>query len=101
MTYYADEFDVKGVSVLTGEELEEIKDTWRKFEFPHESGFGSNQGLTFDDAEDVIGGYRVEEVTEEEYGVLKKFLPNDYGYFPRPYVYYDKDGNVEEYYVDM
>ena len=84
---YADEFDVEGFLLATDEELDKLKKQlqeafeemkqYRGAEFNYYCG--SNQSIYYPSYESVLEAYTFNEISKEEYDVIKKTIGDTYG----------------------
>lgn len=75
---WADEFDVSGFIALEEQEWKEYKDKVTEIigNNGFEYGFGTNQSLDFNSAEDYLGEFQEVKISDEEYSFLKKHFPD-------------------------
>lgn len=74
----ADEFDVHGFDVVE-------KDWWEKYvsKLPDKrftDYFGSNEELDFNDKANYLASFKVQEISDEDAAILKKFFPYEFGH---------------------
>lgn len=72
---WADEFDVHGFEVMSGKEIEQLKEAILKVEYPLEAYFGTNEGFTFDSAIEINQSLEIKELTKEEADIFNRFFP--------------------------
>ena len=84
---YADEFDVKGFSVISFESEEEYNKYFSyleriRTEITDEISlyFGSNEGIDYKNGKDFLKTISIEEITEEQYNTFKQLRLISYGY---------------------
>jgi hypothetical protein len=86
---YADEFDVTGVMVVSKETWEKELEKFKTAKYPFEKYFGTNEYLEFDSFKDAMRSFKVYDLTQEEYEILKKFFHEysdiiQFGFIPEP-----------------
>lgn len=76
---WADEFNVKGFSVMTEEELKQGKVKFEKAlkGGPVTVGFGTNEELEFENMQDLERNITVRKITPQEHSTLKKLFGGD------------------------
>jgi len=79
---YSDEFDVYGISIINLKEMNEIYEGIEKAKYPKECYFGSNEMLMFENGIDAKRSFTFEALTDNEYQVLKKMFPKEFGFIP-------------------
>jgi hypothetical protein len=89
MFNWSDEFDISGFAVYSESEWDDTLTRVRAlFESRHgdvyEFWFGTNQAIELSSFQDWQEGVTVEEITQEEASVLKKFFPYCNGEFVLP-----------------
>jgi len=78
---YADEFDVDGFRVMTSEEWEEYQAFVKGIAWPQAFYFGTNEGIEYDTADDLLRNYTVEEISDEQAEFLQaNLIPNSWAY---------------------
>lgn len=89
---YCDEFYVSGMKVFTEEEYASFVDNQRYAKELEEKGefgtdewdrieicFGTNEYLAFDNVIEVITAFKVREITEQEFNILKNLGLDSFG----------------------
>lgn len=81
---YADEFDVNGFQVFSGEELNsfvnDIKKTFKEGEYTH--NIGTNECIEYSTMKDLVATFTVQKLTETQYKVLDELDLLSTGMFP-------------------
>jgi len=91
-TWYCDEFNVKGFRIMTRDEFNDMMNTLfdirnikKADQIPYISiGFGANEDLEFDDAEELMDCFDVTDISDEQANTLAYFFGKEYGYWPMP-----------------
>lgn len=88
---YADEFDVSGMKIFTEEEYNSFLNNQRYAKELEEKGelekdfgrielyFGTNEFLDFNSVDEIIKVLKVQEITEQEFNILKKLDLGSFG----------------------
>jgi len=76
---YADEFDCEFFNIVTDDFWEQFKEVIKRNKYPITVGFGTNEELEYDSAEDVLRNIEVKKITDEESEVIKRLLKKDFG----------------------
>jgi len=69
---YADEFDIDGLVIMTGDELDEYKNRVLNIKGHIERYFGTNEFVEYNNGRDYLNGLRITEINKNEYDFLKK-----------------------------
>ena len=73
---WADEFDMTGMEVLTPSEWQNFQASVQNANYPVEAGFGTNEYYEFRSADEVMSGFKVIEITDDEAETLKRLFGN-------------------------
>lgn len=69
---WADEFEVKGFSLMTEIECKKHKEVIKKLNYSFELSFGGNDGIEFKNGKDLNSCLTYKKITEDEYKLIKK-----------------------------
>lgn len=91
-TWYGDEFNVKGFRIMTRDEfndmmntLHDIRDIQNAGQISYITiGFGSNEDLEFDDAEELMNCFDATDISDQQADTLMYFFGKEYGFWPMP-----------------
>lgn len=87
---WADEFDVYGFSVYDKDKWESLLKSFKEYEDFNGFYFGTNEGWEKEEKNDIISGYKVIDITDEDEKILHKLFYKQYrdkitfGNFPAP-----------------
>ena len=71
---YADEFDVHGFNIVSDESWEHYQKEFEVVKFPVKMYFGTNEGIVFEDINDITSSIEAEVITDEEEQLLRKLF---------------------------
>lgn len=92
---WADEFDVKGISLFDEETLEDFHKILDKTSFPKYIGFGTNEDLHYYSKQDVLGDITIREIPKEAFDIIDKYV-GDFGTLTPMDLYYRLSEDTEE-----
>lgn len=79
---WADEISTEGFFTTTQEELDETYEAIKEYFKENNSltyYIGTNEEITHESYEDVVGCFRTQEITKQEYTTLKKLFHGSFG----------------------
>lgn len=76
---YADEFDIYGCLVINETQLNILEKIVEKTEY-FCFYFGTNQEIEYYSSSEIKDAFEINEISQKEYEVLKKFDLDDFGY---------------------
>ena len=79
---WSDEFDVEGFCVICDLEWTIFEAQIRSAIYPIENYFGTNQYLIFENADEVLRSFKVQDIEDDEYQVLMRLFDGKFGHNP-------------------